>query len=99
MAQWVEMCKAWQFGGRPIVHDVGRLNSRHFAWSPREGEELALELREFTEDVRQALHIDTNMTTKVTTPGLENIDEDDDSDSDESDSEDERASEDPHEGA
>lgn len=34
-AQFTEMAMAWQFGGRPIVHDIGRMNSRHFAFLPR----------------------------------------------------------------
>eukprot|EP00930_Biecheleria_cincta_P069954 TRINITY_DN57627_c0_g1_i1.p1 TRINITY_DN57627_c0_g1~~TRINITY_DN57627_c0_g1_i1.p1 ORF type:complete len:702 (+),score=127.80 TRINITY_DN57627_c0_g1_i1:52-2157(+) len=35
VAQFTEMAMAWQFGGRPIVHDIGRMNSRHFAFLPR----------------------------------------------------------------
>ena len=35
LEQYRVMAKAWEFGGRPIVHDVGKMNSRHFAWTPR----------------------------------------------------------------
>ena len=37
LEQYRGMAKAWEFGGRPIVHDVGKMNSRHFAWTPRCG--------------------------------------------------------------
>mmetsp|Transcript_33761 Transcript_33761/g.78027 ORF Transcript_33761/g.78027 Transcript_33761/m.78027 type:complete len:658 (+) Transcript_33761:46-2019(+) len=52
--QFKIMAKAWEFGGRPIVHDVGRLNSRHFAFSPRENLAEADEIATFQSQVSGA---------------------------------------------
>ena len=55
LEQYRGMAKAWEFGGRPIVHDVGKMNSRHFAWTPRQnGSSLQEEIAQFTESVSNA---------------------------------------------
>ncbi|CAK8991335.1 CBL-interacting protein kinase 11 (OsCIPK11) [Durusdinium trenchii] len=55
LEQYRVMAKAWEFGGRPIVHDVGKMNSRHFAWSRRQnGSTLEQEIAEFTSQVSKA---------------------------------------------
>lgn len=55
LEQYRVMAKAWEFGGRPIVHDVGKLNSRHFAWTPRQSStSLQDEIKQFTEAVSKA---------------------------------------------
>lgn len=52
--QFKVMAKAWEFGGRPIVHDVGRMNSRHFAFSPRDGGAEKEEIAAFTSSISDA---------------------------------------------
>lgn len=55
LEQYRVMAKAWEFGGRPIVHDVGKMNSRHFAWTPRQSStSLQDEIKQFTEAVSKA---------------------------------------------
>ena len=55
LEQYRVMAKAWEFGGRPIVHDVGKMNSRHFAWAPRDnGSSLEEEVAAFTAQVSKA---------------------------------------------
>lgn len=51
--QYRLMAKAWEFGGRPIVHDVGKMNSRHFAWAPQKSS-VEDEIAAFTEHVSNA---------------------------------------------
>ena len=52
--QFKVMAKAWEFGGRPIVHDVGRMNSRHFAFAPRESHSEEEEIAAFTSNISGA---------------------------------------------
>ncbi|CAJ1383920.1 unnamed protein product, partial [Effrenium voratum] len=51
--QYKAMAYAWEFGGRPIVHDVGKMNSRHFAFAPR-APDLKEEIAAFTSQVTDA---------------------------------------------
>ena len=60
--QFKVMAKAWEFGGRPIVHDVGRMNSRHFAFAPRENLSEDEEIESFTSNISSAF---TNASYKV----------------------------------
>ena len=54
MDQFKGMAKAWEFGGRPIVHDVGRMNSRHFVFAPRESLSEEEEIATFTSNISNA---------------------------------------------
>eukprot|EP00931_Biecheleriopsis_adriatica_P024489 TRINITY_DN15245_c0_g1_i1.p1 TRINITY_DN15245_c0_g1~~TRINITY_DN15245_c0_g1_i1.p1 ORF type:complete len:454 (-),score=108.21 TRINITY_DN15245_c0_g1_i1:149-1510(-) len=72
--QFKKMVQDWRFGGRPIVHDVGRMNSRHFAWMPPAGSDRGLE--NFAKEAEGAFQRAKHVTSKVEAEAGESDEED-----------------------